>query len=151
MVSTRTVPLMKPAKFMLTFDLPGGNRIDVKNPEVLNKLIRSSVQHQDEDKVLPTPSGILFHQLVTRFFSEYLEAEGIGPRPYNRIKNHMLPYFTSSVADAIPNDKIKNFMISKHKEKISEKTLGDSIRFTCMMYDWTVKNFLCKENPFDKY
>lgn len=127
------------------------NNINVKDPDVLNKLIRSIIQSQGEGKVLPAPTGILFDQLVDRFFSEYIEAEGIGPRPYNRIKNHMLPYFSSLVADAIPDEKIKSFMISKRKENVSEQTLGDSIRFTCMMYEWAIKNFLCKKNPFDKY
>lgn len=125
------------------------NGFDIKEPEVLNKLILSVLKNAG--KSTPSSNSTLFDDLVDRFFTQYVEAEGIGPRPYNRIKNHMQSYFGSYPADDIPDDAVQKFMIEKRDDGCSEKTIGDCIRFTCNMYDWAIRQFICKENPFDKY
>lgn len=124
------------------------NGTDVKEPKILDELIRSVLR----ETVTPEPtSGITFDDLVDQFFSLYIEKEGIGPRPYNRIKNHMQPYFGAYPADTITEDAVESFMINMRRDRHSEKTIGDSIRFTCNMYDWAIRQFICKENPFNKY
>ncbi|WP_066017070.1 tyrosine-type recombinase/integrase [Endozoicomonas atrinae] len=127
------------------------NGVDVKEPNTLDELIRSTVKDTSANKPGSSSGSITFDDLVDQFFANYIEKEGIGPRPYNRIKNHMQPYFGLYPVDAIPDAAIEQFMITKREEGCSEKTIGDTVRFTCNMYDWAIKQFICKVNPFNKY
>lgn len=102
----------------------------------------------------PTPTHsdkILFSKLVVRFFQEHIERNNIGPRPYNRIKNHLLPVFKDYPAEGIPDQTIKDFIAEKRLGGMKERTLSDAIQFTCSMYEWAEKYYIVDGCPFQKF
>ena len=125
------------------------NGKDVKNPEILSSIIQSVTGMESP---IPIHSGkILFCELVDRFFREHIEKNNIGPRPYNRIKNHLLPVFKDYPAEGIPDQTIKDFIAKKRLAGMKERTLSDAIRFTCSMYEWAEKYYIVDGCPFQKF
>ncbi|WP_263080731.1 tyrosine-type recombinase/integrase [Endozoicomonas sp. Mp262] len=123
------------------------NNLDIRSPEVFTKIIYKITG----ESVNPDPAaqeGIyLFSNLVSTYFTEYVDKEGVSPRPYNRIKNYVLPILKDYAADDIPHEIIETMVVAMRKVK-SEQTVNDTVRFTATMYRWGKKNFLVKTNPF---
>ncbi len=123
------------------------NGINIKSPEHFSNIIQKITGEIIQHPKLSTNNESSFSKLVSTYFIEYVDKEGVSPRPYNRIKNYVLPVLKNYPADEIPNNVIEDMIVFMRKTK-SEQTVNDTVRFTATMYRWGKKNFLVKSNPF---
>ena len=72
--------------------------------------ILKQVLGEDAVKVEALPEGMTLNEVYDKFIEDYVEPNNIEPRPYRRIKNHILPKLGEEVVDAIPEAIMKNFM-----------------------------------------
>ncbi|WP_067583493.1 tyrosine-type recombinase/integrase [Endozoicomonas ascidiicola] len=93
--------------------------------------------------------GMTLSLLYKKYMDNFVEPNKIGPRPYRRIKNHIIPVLGNEVVDAIPRSKMKQFMID-FRSNNSEITVADTIRFAVTMCNYGKKNFWIDSNPFSE-
>lgn len=126
------------------------NGKDIRSPAVTKEIIHSVVSVGDGQIFDREACGTTFSALRKEFI-QHLKENSKDLRAYNRIKNHVEPTFGNYDADIIPSTDIEKFIQEKRSEGMKERTLADSIRFTCKMYEWGKKAFLCKTSPFENY
>ncbi|AMO58424.1 hypothetical protein GZ77_19105 [Endozoicomonas montiporae] len=125
------------------------NGYDIKDPAVLNRIIKEVVK--DAADFVPLHKEYTLSDLVADYFKGHIEKNNIGPRPYNRIKKHVEPVLGHLPADRIPAEEIKQLITQLRESNQKDRTIFDTIRFSTSMYRWGITQFKCKTNPFQPY
>ncbi len=119
--------------------------------DILDNSVRAKIYKEVMGDKVPIKhqAGMTLTELFDRYIKEYIEANDIGPRPYNRIKNHVLPKFGDHIAETIPVKEIQAFVIEMRADVTkTETTVVDTIRLTSNMYNFAIKQFWINKNPF---
>ena len=129
------------------FSSARSNGADIQSPEILNDIIK---QVRSKQRTVTGHSGMTFAELVTYYFSEYVDKEVKNPAPYRRIKNHLQPiladYYVSKINEQIIGDTIE----ALKEAKCTERTLVDTFDYAAMMFEFALSRGWVKNNPFEK-
>lgn len=109
--------------------------------------ILKQVLGDDAVKMEARPEGMTLNEVYDKFIKDYVEPNNIEPRPYRRIKNHILPKLGEEVVDAIPEETMKKFMLA-FQEGRTKTTISDTIRFAVSMCNYAKQHFWINTNPF---
>ena len=151
-LSTATTPTghwLMPAVSTCQPSLPKKNGQDIKDPHVLNRIIKDVVK--DSTNFVPLHKEYTLSDLVADYFKGHIEKNNIGPRPYNRIKKHVEPVLGHFPADHVPPKEIEQLITHLRDSNQKDRTIFDTIRFSVSMYRWGITHFKCKTNPFEPY
>ncbi len=123
------------------------NGKDLKDQQILLSVIISVTKEKNHNN--KHTSDYTVSNLVDDYWEEHVIPNIKDKKPYKtRIKKHMLSLLENHHADNIPALTIQE-LLERIKNEHSFKTMCDVVTFNKAMWNWGIRNFKLKTNPFD--